>query len=97
MGPLNMYSSKNGGSKELPGINTNHRSSSNNRNLEEGADRQGNDLNSSYHYKKRNASGNPRNLITMNNSLNNAAYGSNMTPSKMGSKNQMPGSNIAGL
>ena len=81
-----MYSNKNGGSKELPGINSNHRSSSNNRNTDEGGDRQANDLNNSYHYKKRNASGNARNLVTMNNSLNNAAYGSNMTPSKMGSK-----------
>jgi len=72
-----MYSNKNvsGGTKELPGINSNHRSSSNNRNQDEGNERSGNDLNGSYNYKKRNASGNPRGLITMNNSLNNAAYG----------------------
>lgn len=54
-----MYSGKNG-SKELPGINTNQRSSSNNRNMDDGNDRSGADLNNSYNYKKRNNSGNPR-------------------------------------
>ena len=76
--------------KELPGINQN-RSSSNNRNLDQSHDRDGhsNDLNSSYHYKKRNASGNNRNMIHISNSLNGVQYNSNnghhlnMTPSKL--------------
>jgi hypothetical protein len=56
--------------KELPGINNKNRSSSNNRNVEEGQDRGKSDLENSYQYKKRNASGNHRNIIPISNSLN---------------------------
>lgn len=57
---LNMYSNNQNKVKELPGIQQN-RGNSNPRNAEDG------DLvgGSGYHYKKRNASGNTRNLISM--------------------------------
>jgi hypothetical protein len=72
-------------SKELPGIHGAHsavRASSNNR-----------DDDNSYSYKKRNASGNHRNIIGMHNQAmggnHNLYNSSNATPSKMGKGNHL--------
>ena len=88
-----MYTGNQNKIKELPGIQQN-RGSSNPRNTDE------NDLSGGYHYKKRNASGNTRNLISMHGlgTLNGQQYGqgsnggayhasnsgNSLTPSKVG-------------
>jgi hypothetical protein len=81
---MNVYQSNNKIGKELPGIGNNHRSSSNNRNVEETQDRSNQE---GYAYKKRNASG--HRMMPLNNSI--AQYNNNLTPSKMNQNSSKAG------
>lgn len=97
---LSMYTNQTTGNnktpKELPGIHGHNRSGSTRHQTEEGpgGSSTGNELaGGAYNYKKRNVSGNNRNLITMNNQQIGAQYihgsGNNLTPSKGGKANNV--------
>jgi hypothetical protein len=88
---LSMYSANQQKSKELPGI---HGASTQQRT--DGSPQDLQTLQNSYQYKKRNASGNQRNIMQMNNQAMGAQYihGQNhnsLTPNKVGGKHMISG------